>query len=328
MAIEINLYFSDISARSWSCLCRTKHLFQQRMTYPMHDVRTSRPFQERFLDGYNRSQLRRDVENVKPQQSGSLQRKSATMALGFSLALGIFPVPLNFYRSIGGDACRNTSVPQLASGLQTAKVVAVRLERYLARSTATVSDPIKADFFLKHVPFGSIIYKEAKKNNVSPELVAAVARAESSFHPTARSQRGAIGVMQLVPRTGRWLGATDLTDPTQNIVAGAKYLGYLSDRFGGNEDHVIAAYNAGEGNIRRFDGVPPFRETRDYVERVHRFQRDLRARMEGQVSDLGIGWSGPASYRERFDVKPERSRSKINIHWTAPEERRAQKQRS
>jgi len=198
----------------------------------------------------------------------------------------------------------------------------------VGRGVATVSDQIKADFFLKQVPFGSIIFNEAKKNNVSPELVAAVARAESSFHPTARSHRGAIGVMQLIPRTGRWLGATDLTDPTQNIVAGAKYLAYLSDRFGGNEDHVIAAYNAGEGTVRRFDGVPPFRETRDYVKRVHRFQRDLRAGMEGQVSDLGIGWSGPASYRQRLDAMPERSRSKIDIHWTTPEERRAQKQRS
>src|SRR5205085_1147915 len=83
------------------------------------------------------------------------------------------------------------------------------------------------------------IYNEAKKNNVSPLLVAAVARAESSFHPTARSHRGAVGVMQLVPRTGRWLGATDLTDPTQNIVAGAKYLAYLSDSLGGNEDHLL-----------------------------------------------------------------------------------------
>jgi soluble lytic murein transglycosylase-like protein len=291
----------------------------------MHDARTSRPFQERFLDGYNRSQLRRDVENVKPLQFGSLRKKYATMALGVSLALGGFAVPLNLYQSIDAEGRRNTSVPQLTSDLQAAEVIAVRLKGRVGRGVAAVSDQIKADFFLKQVPFGSIIFNEAKKNNVSPELVAAVARAESSFHPTARSHRGAIGVMQLIPRTGRWLGATDLTDPTQNIVAGAKYLAYLSDRFGGNEDHVIAAYNAGEGNVRRFDGVPPFRETRDYVERVHRFQRDLRAGMEGQVSDLGIGWSVPDSYRQRLDATPERSRSKIDIHWTTPEERRAKK---
>jgi soluble lytic murein transglycosylase-like protein len=131
--------------------------------------------------------------------------------------------------------------------------------------------------------------------------------------------------MQLIPRTGRWLGATDLRDPLQNIVAGAKYLRYLSDRFGGNEDQVIAAYNAGEGNVRRFDGVPPFNETRDYVERVHRFQRDLRARMSGQVTDARIGWLGHASYHERLDAIPERPRPRIDIHWTTAEERRARR---
>jgi soluble lytic murein transglycosylase-like protein len=300
----------------------------------MNDVKTSRPFQERLLDGYNRSQLRRDVQNVKPRRSGSFRKKYATMALGASLALGGITAPLNLYQSIDANGRRDPPspasgkpAPRLARDLQTAEEIAVQLKSRVDRGVAAVSDQIRADFFLKQVAFGSLIYNEAKKNNLSPELVAAVARAESGFHPTARSQRGAVGVMQLVPRTGRWLGATDLTDPTQNIVAGAKYLGYLSDRFGGNEDHVIAAYNAGEGNVRRFDGVPPFTETRNYIQKVQRFQRELRALMEGQVTDIGIGWS-PASYLRHLDAMPERSRPKIDIHWTKPEERRAQKQRS
>jgi soluble lytic murein transglycosylase-like protein len=243
----------------------------------MNDVKTTRPFQERLLDGYNRSQLRQEVQNVKPRRS--LRKKYATMALGVSLALGGHAVPLNLYESIDPNG------------------------HHAPSSTASEkADPL-ADFFLKQVPFGSIIYNEAKKNNVSPELVAAVARAESGFRQTARSQRGAVGVMQLIPRTGRWLGATDLTDPTQNIVAGAKYLGYLSERFDRIEDHVIAAYNAGEGNVRRFGGVPPFSETRDYIEKVHRFQRDLRARLEGRVTDAGTGWSAPTFYLQRQKQK-------------------------
>lgn len=300
----------------------------------MNDVKTSRPFQERFLDGYSRSQLRWEVQNVKPRQFGSLPKKYATVALGVSLALGGIAVPLNLYRSMdanGREAPPTTTgqpAPRLAMDLQTAEDIAIQLKDRVDTGVAAVSDQIRADFFLKQVPFGSIIYSEAKKNNVSPELVAAVARAESSFHPAARSQRGAVGVMQLLPRTGRWLGATVLTDPTQNIVAGAKYLGYLSNRFGGNEDQVIAAYNAGEGNVRRFDGVPPFKETRDYIQKIHRFQRDLRTQMEGQVTDVRIGWPGPISYLQRLEAMPERSRPKIDIHWTTPEERRAQKQRS
>ncbi len=108
-----------------------------------------------------------------------------------------------------------------------------------------ITDQVREDFFHKEVPFGSVIYKEARKNNLRPELVAAVVQAESRFKPTARSGIGAIGLMQLVPRTGRWMGARDLTNPAQNIAAGAKYLKYLNERFDGNETKVIAAYNAG-----------------------------------------------------------------------------------
>jgi transglycosylase-like protein with SLT domain len=280
----------------------------------MNDPKTTRAFQERFLDGYNRSQLRREVQNVKAVQFSSHRKKVAAMALGVSLAVGSL-IPLNLYRSmdiIGAPP---------SSDLRKAEEIAVRLEGQVTRGVAIVSDRTTANFFLTQVPFGSIIYNEARKNNLSPELVAAVARAESGFHPGARSPRGAVGLMQLVPRTGRWLGATNLTDPTQNIVAGAKYLAYLRDRFDGNEDHVIAAYNAGEGNVRRFDGVPPFQETRDYVERVHRFQRDMHARIKGQVSTVGFTSSAPTTYQRRLDATSARPRPKIDIHWTTAEER-------
>lgn len=294
----------------------------------MNAPKTPRAFQERFLDGYNRSLLRREVQNAKPLQSSSHRKKYAAMALGVSLTVGGV-IPLNLYPSmdiIGNRAAPPASserrVSRLPADLRAAEEIAVRLERQVERGVATVSDQTRANFFLRKVPFGSIIYNEARKNNLSPELLAAVARAESAFHPGARSPRGAVGLMQLLPRTGRWLGATDLTDPTQNIVAGAKYLAYLSERFDGKEDHVIAAYNAGEGNVRRFDGVPPFQETRDYVERVHRFQRDMHARIEGQVSAIGVGRSAPASYQQHLGAMSARSRAKIDIHWTTAEERR------
>ena len=91
---------------------------------------------------------------------------------------------------------------------------------------------------------------------------------ESSFRSHARSQVGARGLMQLMPRTGRWLGARNLYNADQNVDAGAKYLKYLNRRFDGNLTKIIAAYNAGEGNVRRYNGIPPFRETRSYVTRV------------------------------------------------------------
>lgn len=131
-----------------------------------------------------------------------------------------------------------------------------------------INNAIRRDFFASAVPFGSIIHEKATKYGVDPALVAAVVETESRFRPTARSRVGARGLMQLMPRTGRWLGARNLNDPAQNVDAGAKYLKYLSRRFDGNLKKTIAAYNAGEGNVKRYDGVPPFRETRSYVKKV------------------------------------------------------------
>jgi hypothetical protein len=131
-----------------------------------------------------------------------------------------------------------------------------------------VNVAIRREFFSNAVPFGDIIHAKAQKYDVDPVLVAAVVETESSFRSNARSQVGAKGLMQLMPRTGRWMGARNLYNADQNVDAGAKYLKYLNARFDGNLTKTIAAYNAGEGNVRRYNGVPPFRETRSYVKRV------------------------------------------------------------
>ena len=136
------------------------------------------------------------------------------------------------------------------------------------REMRKVHDAIQRQFFANAVPFGDIIHEKAKKYDVDPALVAAVIETESRFHPQARSRVGARGLMQLMPKTGRWLGARNLNDPDQNIDAGVKYLKYLQARFNGDLKKAIAAYNAGEGNVRRYNGVPPFRETRSYVKKV------------------------------------------------------------
>jgi hypothetical protein len=136
------------------------------------------------------------------------------------------------------------------------------------REMGKIHDVIQKQFFANAVPFGDIIHEKAQKYDVDPALVAAVIETESRFHPQARSRVGARGLMQLMPKTGRWMGARNLNDPDQNIDAGVKYLKYLQGRFDGNLSKAIAAYNAGEGNVRRYNGVPPFRETRSYVKKV------------------------------------------------------------
>jgi hypothetical protein len=131
-----------------------------------------------------------------------------------------------------------------------------------------ISDSIRAEFFAEEIPFGELIYAKAKKYDVDPALVAAVIEQESRFKPRARSHVGAKGLMQLMPRTGRWMGARDLYSPEQNIDAGVKYIKYLDKRFNGDLKKIIAAYNGGEGNVKRYNGIPPFRETRQYVKKV------------------------------------------------------------
>jgi hypothetical protein len=133
-----------------------------------------------------------------------------------------------------------------------------------------INDTIRADFFAEEIPYGELIYQKSRKYNVDPALVAAVMEQESRFMPRARSQMGARGLMQLMPRTGRWMGARDLYDPEQNIDAGVRYIKYLNQRFNGDLNKTIAAYNGGEGNVMRYQGVPPFRETRQYVKKVLR----------------------------------------------------------
>jgi soluble lytic murein transglycosylase-like protein len=136
------------------------------------------------------------------------------------------------------------------------------------REMARINTAIRRDFFANAVPFGDIIHEKAQKYDVDPALVAAVVETESRFRQGAHSAVGAQGLMQLMPRTGRWLGASNLYDPEQNVDAGVKYLKYLQGRFDGNLKKTIAAYNAGEGNVKRYGGVPPFDETRSYVKRV------------------------------------------------------------
>jgi len=116
-------------------------------------------------------------------------------------------------------------------------------------------------------PYGEIITSMAETHGVDPMLVRALIRVESADQPTARSHKGAMGLMQLMPSTARLYKVRNPYDPKANIAAGVKHLKSLLDRFR-TVDLALAAYNAGEGAVKKFNGIPPYRETRDYVSRI------------------------------------------------------------
>jgi soluble lytic murein transglycosylase-like protein len=128
-----------------------------------------------------------------------------------------------------------------------------------------------AAFGVPRRPFGKLIYQIARSYALNPLLVAAIAKVESDFNPHARSRKGAYGLMQVLPSTARRFGLPrkrDLLNPRKNLETASRYLRWLVDRFGDDPVRVLAAYNAGEGAVDRFGGVPPFSETRDYVQRI------------------------------------------------------------
>lgn len=113
-----------------------------------------------------------------------------------------------------------------------------------------------------------LVREAADRHRVDPALVRAVIQTESNWNPIALSNKGAGGLMQLIPMTARRFGVNDVFNPQQNIDGGVHYLKTLLDRYNGNLDMALAAYNAGEGAVDRARGIPSFRETRNYVQKV------------------------------------------------------------
>lgn len=126
-----------------------------------------------------------------------------------------------------------------------------------------------------------MVREAAERHSVDPALVRAVIETESNWNPGARSRKGAVGLMQLIPTTAQRFGVHDAYNPKQNVDAGVRYLKVLLERYNGNLDLALAAYNAGEGAVDRAHGVPAYRETRDYVHKVQNaYNRVSSGRME------------------------------------------------
>ena len=127
--------------------------------------------------------------------------------------------------------------------------------------------------------YDTVIVEAAKKFDVDAALISAVIKAESDFNPREYSNKGAQGLMQLIPGTAARFGVTNAWDPAANIYGGVRYLRWLLEKFDGNADYAVAAYNAGEGNVWKYNGVPPFRETINYVNKIARHMKGMERKL-------------------------------------------------
>ena len=145
-------------------------------------------------------------------------------------------------------------------------------------SRAGTSQTVKGASFSSYMDgagsLDAIFERASKKYNISIDLLKAVAKAESSFNPNAVSKAGAQGIMQLMPATARELGVVNSFDPEQNIMGGAKYLSGLLKKYDGDVRLALAAYNAGRGNVKKYGGIPPFKQTQNYVVKVMKYMNE------------------------------------------------------
>jgi soluble lytic murein transglycosylase-like protein len=146
-----------------------------------------------------------------------------------------------------------------------------------AVTTVVTSNGKRETTAQKRVRYAPVIKAAAEASNVPVALIEAVITAESQFNPNAVSPVGAVGMMQLMPKTAERFGVKDRTDPEENILGGAKYLKVLLKRFDNDQSLAIAAYNAGEGNVKKHGNkIPPFPETQKYVPKVLAYYAEYR----------------------------------------------------
>ncbi len=221
-------------------------------------------------------------ENVPPQATagGGVRARAAVRGAAYALAVLLVavaaPRPLaadTVYVYKRADGSRLiTDHPRRDAGYRLVKQYRMG-ERGLEPMSLTAKAPPRNASRSRASRFDALIERTASAHGVDTALVKAMVQVESAFDPYAVSHKGAYGLMQLMPETARQYGVADPADPVQNVRGGVRYMRHLMQLFGDDTRLALAAYNAGEGAVKRYGGIPPYNETRNYVRKVMALQR-------------------------------------------------------
>lgn len=227
----------------------------------------------KFLQNMNQSNvngLNSDSSDQFTELLNSILTNNSNIDEQLAATLGSHASLANISSSISSSLPNNTneSVTNYLSAFLL-NGVASNVGNTLTPYKSDYTNEQKYDRFLEGAEqYADTISKAATTYNVPEKLLASIMKQESNFNSNAVSSAGATGLMQLMPSTAKYLGVKDATDPEQNIMGGAKYLRKMLDQFDNNLSLALAAYNAGPGNVKKYDGIPPFKETQNYVTKV------------------------------------------------------------
>lgn len=208
---------------------------------------------------FNKIAIEKVLEEMQNEQieSATLTTNPTTTVDTVNNSTNISPTKNNSNKVVDTKTSNNSSSDSKVTDITTSKKIT---------SSSSIDYPSLVN--VNNTKYDSIISEMSKKYDVPFDLIKSVINAESSFDSNATSRTGAMGLMQLMPETAKWLGVDNAYNAKQNIEGGTKYLSYLLDRFDNNLKLSVAAYNAGPGNVTKYKGIPPFQETQNYVKKI------------------------------------------------------------